>query len=106
MTEERFRKYLAFKALDQVGGADTLDLANDLAREWDGAVYVRVDVADSANAALQRRNDTQAESIMEFQAEEKSLRSRLAQVEKEQYEECVTCARGRPSWHRKGDESL
>ena len=34
-------------------------------------------------AELQRRNDTQAESIMEFQAGEKSLRAQLAQVEKE-----------------------
>lgn len=42
-----------------------------------------------------------------IEAERNELQSRLAQVEKEQYEECVTCIGcGRPSWHRKGDESL
>lgn len=64
MIEERFRKYLAFRSLQQIGGADTRELADDLAKEWNGVAYVRVDVADAENAALR---DQLAEARQEVQ---------------------------------------
>ena len=43
--KDRFAKYVVFGLLTH-GGVNTREMANDLAKEWEGLVYVRADIAD------------------------------------------------------------
>lgn len=86
MDNDRFSEYLALAALDRIGGANTRELADDLAREWNGAAYVRVDVADrsrasvaavagNADSILQRLVDTPAGERIRMKCGAADLRS-------------------------------
>lgn len=54
--ESRFADYLTFSSRF-TGGANTRELADDLAKEWDGAAYIRTNLLDEFQAIAEAARD-------------------------------------------------